>query len=46
MARYAYVYVNYTHLYNWSTPPYYLTTAVLNNYYSEVMAYTALTYPY
>ena len=40
------VYVNYTHLYNWSPPPCYLTTDVLNDCYSEVMAYTALAYSY
>ena len=44
MARYAYV--NHTYLYNWSAPPYYITTAVLNDCYSEVMAYTALAYSY
>ena len=36
MARYAYVYINHTHLYNWILPPCYLTTAVLNDSYSEV----------
>ena len=39
MGRYAYVYINHTHLYNWSALSYYLTTAVLNDCYSEVMAY-------
>ena len=33
-------------LYNRSPLPYYLTTAVLNDYYSEIMAYTALAYSY
>ena len=46
MAWYVYVYVNHIHLYNWSPPPYYLTTAVLNDCYSEVMAYTVLAYSY
>ena len=46
MARYAYVYVNHTHLYNWSAPSCYFTTAVLNDCYSEVMAYTVLAYSY
>ena len=46
MARYAYVYVNHAHLYNWSPPPLYLTTAVLNDCYSEVTAYTVLAYSY
>ena len=34
--------VNYTHLLNWSAPSCYLTIAVLNDYYSEVTAYTVL----
>ena len=48
MARYTYVYINHTHLYNCTCnpPPYYLTTAVLNDCYSEVTAYTALAYSY
>ena len=46
MAQYAYVYANHTHLYNWSALPYYLTTAVLNDCYSEVTADTALAYSY
>ena len=46
MARYAYVYVNHTHIYNYSPLRYYLTTAVLNDCYSEVTAYTALAYSY
>ena len=46
MALYVYVYINHTHLYNWGTPPYYLTTAVLNDGYSEVTAYIALAYSY
>ena len=46
MARYTYVYVNHTHLYNRSPPPFYLTTAVLNDCYGEVTAYTALAYSY
>ena len=46
MAQYTYVYVNHTHFYNLSPLPYYLTTAVLNDYYSEVMAYTAPAYSY
>ena len=44
MARYAYIYVNHAHLQNQSTPSCYLTTAVLNDCYSEVMAYIALAY--
>ena len=46
MAQYAYVYINHTHLYNWSPSPCYLTIAVLNDCYSEVMAYTALACSY
>ena len=46
MARYAYLYVSHTHFYNCSPPPYYLTTAVLNDCYSEVTAYMALAYSY
>ena len=46
MAQYAYVYVNHTHLDNRSPPPYYLTTAVLNDCYSELTAYTVLAYFY
>ena len=42
MAQYAYVYLNHTHLYNWSTPSCYFTKAALNGCYSEVTAYTAL----
>ena len=41
MARYAYVYLNHTHLYNWSAPSCYFTKAALNDCYSEVTAYTA-----
>ena len=43
MARYAYIYINHTHLDNWKC---YFTTAVLNDCYSEVMAYTVLAYSY
>ena len=39
-------YVNHTHLDNLSTPSCYFTTAVLNDCYSEVTAYTALAYSY
>ena len=46
MAQYAYVYVNHAYLYNRSALPCYLTTAVLNDCYSEVMAYTVLAYSY
>ena len=46
MARYLYVYVNHAYLYNWSLSSCYLTTTVLNDCYSEVMAYTALAYSY
>ena len=41
-----YVYINHAHLYNRSAPPCHLTTAVLNDCYSEVMAYTVLAYSY
>ena len=44
MAQYAYVYVNHTHLQNWSASSCYLTTAVLNDCYSEETAYTSLPY--
>ena len=46
MARYAYIYANHTHLDNWSAPLCYFTTAILNDCYSEVTAYTALAYSY
>ena len=46
MARLAYVYVNYTHLYNSSPPSFYVTTVVLNDCYSEVTANTVLAYSY
>ena len=46
MARYMYIHVNHTYLYNRSPPFCYLTTAVLNDCYSEVMAYAALAYSY
>ena len=46
MAQYAYVHVNHTHLDNRSAPSCYFTKAVLNECYSEVMAYTALAYSY
>ena len=46
MAWYAYVYINHAYLYNWSGPSCYLTTAVLNDCYSEATAYTALAYSY
>ena len=46
MARYTYVQINHTHIQNWSAPSCYLTTAVLNDFYSEVTAYTALAYSY
>ena len=39
-----YVYVNHAHLYNIGPPPCYLTTAVLNDCYSEVTAYTVRAY--
>ena len=39
-------YVNHTHLYNWSAQLCYFTTAVLNDCYSEVTAYTVLAYSY
>ena len=39
-----YIYINHAHLQNLSAPPCYLTTAVLNDYYSEETAYTALAY--
>ena len=44
MAWYVYVNVNHVHLQNWSAPSCYLTTAVLNDCYSEVTACTALAY--
>ena len=46
MAHYVYVYINHTHLYNWSASSCYLTTAVKNDYYSELTAYTVLAYSY
>ena len=44
MVRYACVYVYHTHLDNWSAPSCYFTTAISNDCYSEVVAYTALDY--
>ena len=38
------LYINHAYFYNLSTPPCYLTTAVLNDCYSEVTANTALAY--
>ena len=46
MAQYTYVYVNHTHLDNWSALSCYFTAAVLNDSYSEVTASTALAYSY
>ena len=46
MAQYTYIYVNHTHLNNQRAPSCYFTTAVLNDCYSEVMAYTVLAYSY
>ena len=40
------VYVNHIHLYNWSHPSCYLTTAILNDFNGVVMAYIALGYSY
>ena len=44
--QYTYVQVNYAHLQNWSAPSCNLTTAALNDCYSEVKAYTVLAYSY
>ena len=44
MVQYAYVYVNHTHLQNWSAPSCNLTTAVLKDCYSEVTTYTEPAY--
>ena len=41
-----YVYVNRTHLDNWSAPSCYFPTAVLDDCYSEVTGYTTLAYSY
>ena len=41
-----YIYVSHIHLDNWSAPLCYFTTAVLNDCYSEVTAYTVLAYSY
>ena len=46
MPRYAYVHVSHAYLYNPSAPSCYFTTAVLNDCYSELTAYTALAYSY
>ena len=46
MVPYTYVYINHTHLDNLSALLCYFTTAVLNDYYSKVTAYTALAYSY
>ena len=37
---------DHAYLYNWSAPSFYLTTAVLNDCYSEETAYTVLVYSY
>ena len=46
MAQYAYVHVNHAYLYNRSALSCYFTTVVLNDCYSELMAYTVLAYSY
>ena len=46
MARYAYIHVNHAYLYNRSALSCYFITAVLNDCYSEVTAYTVLAYSY
>ena len=40
-----YIYINHTHIYNWSPPPCNLTTGVLSGCCREVMAYLR-TYVY
>ena len=41
-----YVHLRHTHPYNLSAPSCYSTTAVFNNYYSELMPYTAIANSY
>ena len=36
------VHIRHTHLYNWSTPSCYASTAAFNDCYSELTPYTAL----
>ena len=42
MAQYVYVYINHSHLQNWYVSSCYLTTAALNDCYSEVKFYLAV----
>ena len=43
MLQYVYIHIHYTHLYNWSSPSFYSSTAAYNNCYNELMCYTMLT---
>ena len=40
-----YVHINHAFLQNQSSLSFYLTTAILNDYYSKVMVYTVLALP-
>ena len=40
--QYAYVHVYHTHIYSWSTPSYYSSTAAFNDFYNELTPYTPL----
>ena len=40
MPQYAYIHVCHTHPYNWSALSCYTSTAVFNDYYSDLMPYT------
>ena len=46
MSRYTYIHVGHTHPNNLSTLSCYLSTAVFNEYYSELMPYTVLANSY
>ena len=46
MARYAYVYLNHTHLYNWSAPSCYFTKAALIDLQWSNSLYSASSYSY
>ena len=37
-----YIHIHHTHLYNWSAPSCYLSTAAFNDCYTEIMLYTVL----
>ena len=46
MSRYTYVHVHHTHPYNLSAPSCYSSAAIFNDYYSELIPYTAIANSY